>query len=118
MGFNTVAVIYNDHIHRLREDGPIGHELATAMTQWNGRRDACLRGYFGAGQIVSMAHADYSQVVVVGRNSGCHVRDAKDLDWSALDQMKECLERHGFKVTKPRRAKPAPGTASQEERNG
>lgn len=113
MGFNTVAVLYNDHVHRIREDGPIGREMAEAILQWPGRGYVSLPGYFGVGKVVSQAHADYSQVVIVGRNNGCMASEAKDLDWYALDQMKACLERHGYKVTKLRKPKPALTTGGE-----
>lgn len=104
MGFNTVAVIYNDHTHRIEKDGPIGESMAQAIRNWHGRRDDRIASHFGAGMIVSVAHADVSQVVIVGRNSGERAQDATDLDWYALEQMKECLERHGYRVTKPKKA--------------
>ncbi|MHC2090027.1 hypothetical protein [Methylobacterium sp. CM6244] len=111
MGFNTVAVLYNDFTHELEKDGRYGKRIAEAM-QAHGLLN---RGYdhrlnFGAGAVISQAHADNSQVVIVARNSGVRAQDANDLDWHALAQMSECLERHGYKVKKPSRKKPTPPT--------
>lgn len=37
MGFNTVAVLYNDMLHDIRNDGLIGVRIARAMIAWSGR---------------------------------------------------------------------------------
>ncbi|TDR90265.1 hypothetical protein [Enterovirga rhinocerotis] len=102
MGFNTVAVLYNDHTHRIAEGGEFGASMAAAMQGWLRRDRDRLATWFGSGMIVSQAHADYDQVVIVGQNRGCPIHEANDLGWQALDQMKDCLERHGYKVTKRR----------------
>ena len=101
MGFNTVAVLYNDHTHRLESDGPIGKQIAAAMRSFASPRSRT-DTWFGAGQVISQAHADGYQVVVVHGNTGSCCDDANDLGWMALDQMQRCLERHGYKVTKPK----------------
>lgn len=103
MGFNTVAVLYNDHTSEIRNSGRIGERMAEAMLAWAPHRKGGLSTNFGAGMVISVAHADYSQVVIVGRNWGQRACDATDVDQSALDEMKECLERHGYRVTKKRR---------------
>lgn len=105
MGFNTVAVLYNDQADRIAEDPTIGHEIARAMRRWSVRDRDSLATWFGAGMVVSQAHADYSQVVVVGRNTGKPLAECADLDWYVLDQLKEALERHGYRVTKRRKPK-------------
>jgi hypothetical protein len=101
MGFNTVAVLYNDETHRIRGDGPIGSKIATAMMRWDDRHRDPLATHFGAGVVVSQAHADYSQVVVVGKNTGAPLSDCSDLDWYALDQLADALRRHGWTVKPP-----------------
>ena len=106
MGFNTVAVLYNDATDRIRAGGNTAERLADAMSHgWLERRRDRMATDFGAGVVISQDHADNSQVVIVGRNSGCTAKEAVDLDWWALQQMAECRERHGYKVTKPKRAK-------------
>lgn len=108
MGHNTVAVLYNDHMSDLRRDGRIGEKMANAMQRWSVRERDPLTANFGAGMVISQAHADWSQVVIVGRNSGVRACDATDLDFVALSEMAECLMRHGYKVAKPRKPKPDP----------
>lgn len=102
MGFNTVAVLYNDHTHRIAEDGPLGERIAKAMRMWSVRDRDPLVTHFGAGQVVSQAHADYSQVVVVGRNTGKPINECDDLDYYALQQIADALKRHGYTVRKKR----------------
>jgi hypothetical protein len=103
MGFNTVAVLYNDF--NFSDDTSIGPRIHRAMRGWSNRDRDSMATHFGAGIVISQAHADYTQIVAVGRNTGQPVADATTLDWSALDQMKRCLENHGYKVTQPRRKK-------------
>ena len=99
MGFNTVAVLYNDHTH----DMPT--RMRDAILQSAGCSDDRLAGFFGYGMVITQNHADNSQVVIVGQNNGVLASEAKDLDWWALRQMQDCLERHGYKVTKRRKPK-------------
>jgi len=97
MGYNTVAVIYNDHhggAYRSLE------QMDHAIQGWTARdRDPQIT-YFGFGKVISQAHADDDQVVIVGRNDGVTAREASNLSSYALDQMRDCLERHGFRVSK------------------
>jgi hypothetical protein len=109
MGFNTVAVLLNDFTHELERDGRYGARIAQAMRNVGHRRDG-LSTWFGAGVCISQAHADYSQVVVVGKNTGQRLDDANDLDWYALKQLADALERHGWRVKPPaRKRKPRHG---------
>lgn len=112
MGFNTVAVLYNDHWHEFAKDGPLGGRIANAMRNYP-PRESVTECWFEAGEIVSQAHADYSQVVVVGRNTGQPLDKCDDLDWHAIDQLKAALERHGYRVTK--RRKPLKETSVSRE---
>lgn len=106
MGFNTVAVIYNDHLHRLKEDdGRIAKDIAKAIQHWSVRDRDSMATWFGCGQVVSMGHADYPQVVVVGRNSGRPLSECTDLDWMTLDQLALALKRHGWKVKEPAKSR-------------
>lgn len=102
MGFNTVAVLYNDHTHRLKaDDGTISREIAKAIVGYSYRDRDKLATWFGAGQVVSQAHADYSQVVVVGQNRGRPIVECDDLDHYALGQIADALRRHGWTVKPP-----------------
>lgn len=76
MGINTVAVLYNDMIHLMRSNSKIGDELAAAITHgWSSRDRLRFAKHFTGGMVISQAHADYSQIVVVGRNSGAMLAD-------------------------------------------
>lgn len=107
MGINTVAVLLNDFTHEFDGDGPLGKRIAHAMMTWNhgSNRPGDLKGYFHAGRVISAAHADYEQVVIIGKNTGCTVYDAKDLSYLALDSMAQCLKRHGWSAKPPAKAK-------------
>lgn len=114
MGLNTVMLVLNDAIGVGAEDPQLGERIERAILG-HGRNDGhmfssngrCSSSY---GQVISSSHADYYQVTVVHGNMGWRVDDAamdKYLGWHALDQMKECLERNGYKVTKRRQGSPA-----------
>jgi hypothetical protein len=104
MGFNTVAVIYNDHTHRLAaDDGTLSRRIADAMRSWSFRDRDRMAVNFGAGMICSQAHADHDQIVVVGQNQGRPLSECNDLDFMALHELAKALERHGWKVKEPKR---------------
>jgi hypothetical protein len=110
MGFTCVAVLHNDFIHEIdRNGGSIGIEMADAMRRWapptRVGEDPLRRridGDFHVGQVIHRDHASAHQVVVVHGNTGCHVSDAKDVSYLALDQMAECLRRHGWSAAPPK----------------
>ena len=105
MGYNSVAVILNDHIGLIKKDPGFGARIGKAINRWNYRGIDAFAPDFGAGHICSMAHADYSQVVVVGQNRGRRISDCNDLDIYALDQIADALRRHGWDVKPPKRCK-------------
>ena len=109
MGFNTVAVLYNDFNFARQSD--LGRRIDDAMRSWSWRDRDHLATHFGAGMVISQAHADYSQVVVVGRNTGHPIVECNDLDHYALGQIADALRRHGWTVKPP--AKPKRKHASQ-----
>ena len=102
MGFNTVAVLYNDA--NFRNDHSLGDRINDAMRGWSWRDRDHLATHFGCGMVISQAHADYDQVVVVGKNTGKPVSEATGLDRMALDQMVTCLVNHGYKVIAPKKS--------------
>jgi predicted alpha/beta-hydrolase family hydrolase len=105
VGFNTVAVLYND----CDFDRPdMGLRIKNAMRGWSIRDRFPMETHFGAGIVISQAHADYPQVVIVGHNTGKRAEDAVGLDRMALDQMVTCLVNHGYKVRAPAKPKRAP----------
>jgi hypothetical protein len=99
MGFNTVAVLYNDF--NFKDDVTIGSRLQNAMHGWSMRDRDRMATNFGAGMVISQAHADYSQVVVVGRNTGHPIVECNELDHYALGQIADALRRHGWTVKPP-----------------
>lgn len=102
MGFNTVAVLFNDQTDMIEKDGALGARIAKAMRNVGHKREG-LSTWFGAGQCISQAHADYDQIVVVGCNTGRPLSECNDLGFMALAELKEALERHGYRVTKRRK---------------
>lgn len=107
MGFNTVVVLFNDHTSIIQKSGPLGAKIAHAMRNWSNRKRDRLATWFGAGQVVSQAHADYSQVVVVGQNTGRPITECNDLDHYATGQIADALRRHGWTVKPPKKSKAA-----------
>ena len=121
MGYNTIAVILNDALSYGEEDPNLGSSIKSAVQAWGvqsyrGRSSLNISARGRAvsasyGSVISQDHADGYQVVVVHGNRGWRVDDAeKDeyLGWSAFNQMRECLERNGFRVTRrhaPKEAK-------------
>jgi len=103
MGYNTVAVIFNDHTHQIKTDDDFGRRVAQAMHGWLDRDRDPMNTWFGSGQVVSQAHADYSQIVVVGRNTGKPLAECTDLDDYALTQLADALTRHGWVAKRPAR---------------
>lgn len=98
MGFNTVAVLYNDHSHSIEKQMP---RLAWAMRSFGMGRDA-LAGHFGCGNIISQAHADTPQVTVIGMNSGEVIHHDNEVsDW-AINAIVQVLEGRGYKVKAPK----------------
>jgi hypothetical protein len=112
MGYNTVVMFLNDRIHDAVKDSNLGERLNRAFHGLNYpyRDDSLYRHEtdFGYGKVISQAHADDDQVTVTGGNFGFNINDKrfdKHLSPWALEQMKQCLERNGFKVTKQRKKK-------------
>lgn len=101
MGHLTVTMVYNDQIDSAPD------ELRYAARHWQPRKPGVYNpeAHFGWGQVVSQAHADYPQITVCWCNEGRRLEDCDNLNYMALDQLKQALERHGYRVTK-RRKKP------------
>ena len=106
MGFNTVAVILNDQIHEVRKSGRFGERIYEAVSRYWATPRNSLDRYFGAGKIISMAHADYPQVVVVQSNTGWSLHD-DDIPPEALEAVARQLREHGYRVTKLKAKEPA-----------
>ncbi len=103
MGFNTVAVLYNDH--NFAQQHELGKRIHDAMRSWSWSDRDRMALNFGCGMVISQAHADYTQIVAVGENRGRPIQDCNDLNHGPLANMAECLIRHGWTVKPP--AKPS-----------
>lgn len=93
MGYNTVAVIYNDHTGD--KNRTLG-ELDRSVIGFSYDPARRLSNSFGFGMVISQAHADYDQVVIVGKNNGFSVDKVNDLGSGAASQMIDCLIRNGY----------------------
>lgn len=102
MGYNTVAVLYNDHTANIRDMPDFGRRVAQAMRGWSWHDRDPSAVHFGSGMIVSQAHADYDQVVVVGQNRGRPLSECNDLSPLGQEQLADALRRHGWTVRKKR----------------
>jgi hypothetical protein len=102
MGYNTVAVLYNDFTDDFWRRGvDLGPRIADAMTRYHDLERDPLGRHFQAGMVISQDHASGEQVVLVTKNTGWRLEDAPEVGWHALQQMQRCLERHGYQVIKP-----------------
>ncbi len=102
MGFNTVAVLYND-FNFASATPDLGVRLQDAIRGWVRRDRDSMATHFGCGIVISQAHADHTQIVAVGQNTGKPIEDCNDLDHAALCRMAECLIRHGWSAKPPRK---------------
>lgn len=71
MGFQTVFMVLNDHIHELETDPNVGRKMleAAMMTQRGYKPvDFSIGCGMNAGIALPSQHADYIQVVVAGGN--------------------------------------------------
>lgn len=75
-------------------------DAARSLLPWQAHPSATFTG-----MVISQAHADHEQVVIVSKNGGQYVSDANDLSWIALEGMAECLRRHGWTAKRPSRRK-------------
>lgn len=101
MGFTTVAILHNDLSHQIEKSEGLGRDIASAMRAiWSARNDST---DFKVGRVISCEHSGAYQIVIVHGNTGEPLREAKDLHYSALNQMADCLKRHGWTAKPPKR---------------
>ena len=92
MGYNTVAVLYNDQTDRWGER----IKSAALGVGFNGKPES-----FGYGVVVSCDHADGVQVVVVGRNTGRRLSPFHFASGGDLEALACILQAHGYGVRGP-----------------
>lgn len=68
MGLNTVVMVLNDHLYRIRDDPQFGRKLYDAICSFP-HADP-FEYLHGSAKVISVAHADYDQFVRVGGNTG------------------------------------------------
>lgn len=104
MGYNCVAVLLNDFSYKMRDSGGhLGKEIAIAMSSWYPDRPEY--GDFRGGQVISRDHADGYQITVVHGNTGCLIKDAKNLPIWSQEELADCLKRYGWTVKPPKKKK-------------
>lgn len=112
MGYNTVAVLYNDMISDIRDSANVGPRIAYAMRAFTWP-DSHREAHFGYGQIVSQAHADHDQIVIVGQNRGRPLHECTDLALLTQEQLADALRLHGWTVKPPRKSRANPQSAKE-----
>lgn len=118
MGYNTVAVLLNDNLARGAKDPTLGERILSASRNWSVRDRGGDLSFASYGSIISQDHADGYQVCIVHGNMGWCADDAeydKYLGWQALDAMKDCLERNGYRVVKKREPRVSKGFIDASE---
>lgn len=65
MGLNTAVVVLNDHLHEIERDPKFGQKVADAIRDADNPRRHHRQNSFA---VLSSAHADGAQIVVVGGN--------------------------------------------------
>lgn len=105
MGYNTVALILNDTIGMDRDNPAFGEQTLRAIDSWPGRdpyKFDLEAGRQRSLRVISVAHADYRQVVVVHRNCGRVLnRGGEPMDGD-LEALADILRDRGWKVTAPK----------------
>lgn len=99
MGFNTVAVLFNDCT-----GGEMPKEINDAVRCVDvGEPRAHLRR-FGYGATICQAHADWFQVAVIGHNTGWSLDDLPtEHEGQVIWTLKAFLENRGYRVVKTRK---------------
>lgn len=120
MGFNSVVVVMNDAIGTIEKDHLFGKHLAETVIGCCGRggeKDVPAYSYkdngstfqpdlvpvgvhCNAATVLSTAHADCPQVVVVKHNTGYVYKYKEVLPEHVLLDLKWVLEQHGFSIRK------------------
>jgi hypothetical protein len=97
MGINTVVVMLNDFAHEWPED------MRRAMTQHGA--NLAQGGRFNHGKILSVAHADSTQIVAVRGNTGEKLSPEHPIDPKTLRAMSDILRGHGYTIRAPGRTR-------------
>ncbi|MCA1800167.1 MAG: hypothetical protein LC650_02620 [Actinobacteria bacterium] len=111
MGFNTVALLYNDHFHEIEKDPLAGRKLVTAALQADREGHAERRGNLvlgarvpGIGEVLPPVHADGNQILSAGGNMmsllGVGYGSNAINDEGAVNLLKQVAKRYGYRLVK------------------
>lgn len=111
MGYNTAVLVMDDALHAIKEDPKFGENLYYAVLEsQRGKqvdipartyRDGEVQGiYCNAATVISSAHADDPQVMVIKYNSGYVAKYKGTLPDHVIEDMKWVLKQHGYHVSK------------------
>lgn len=115
MGYNAVLVVLNDRLDEIERDPEFGKKVAAAIryqgafgeTGASGRRAPYVTGQT---QVVSVEHADVTQVVAVGANCGRVI--GRGFWRQSDDELIKTLETQRRERAKKAKAEAASQTAS------
>lgn len=102
MGYNTVAVLYNDMSQEISEAMP---RLGQAMRAYGWKRSSVDRN-FGSGVVISQEHADWLQVVVAGRNTGWAIGRDEDVPDYVMEAVCRAIDAAGWKKVRGKWVRP------------
>jgi hypothetical protein len=103
MGFNTVAIILNDQVHDAAKQPDFGQQVVDAVSGWYGRsrRPFAAETRRGGLRVVSQAHADYTQVVIVSCNCARALSMGDTPLPGDLEALASILRVYGWRATAP-----------------
>ncbi len=70
MGYNTIVVVYNDHLGSIEKDPEFGKKLASAILDGGVGSHEPILVRSGGAVVVETHHADHETYVAVGGNTG------------------------------------------------
>ena len=109
MGYNSVLVVMNDALDMIRNDPEFGERVYQSTLSVRDREDVSAHSNNGgifcnAATVISSAHADEPQVMVVKHNTGWVYRYGKTLPDSVLEDLAFVLEQHGYRISRKKKA--------------
>lgn len=102
MGFNTAAIVLNDSLNSIAEDPEIGERIRQAVnSSWRDEGDITARGHgihIGAIRVLPPQHADYVQIVAIGRNTIRRLGTSGK--WEPEDLLRDLADQLGYSLRK------------------
>jgi hypothetical protein len=103
MGMASVVVIMNDYLHEMRDDPDAGKKIAEAITYIGSEDFGRDMREFRYGAAVCCSHVSGNDIVIRSDYRGERLSSVKGLPHSVIRQLREALERSGYRVTKRRK---------------